>query len=280
MSKEARAGEGSGPGGSGQAAQPGQILPVDLEDGGHRAQALGIDRRIAALDCRPLRVSHAGQVGGQIDTESAGQAQIADQVGKQPRPDTAGAVNDAEEQLVQFTTHILILFDRLPSEESPVMYRMSVNPDALPAKTRVPGFSGTGGCFSSWLSHPENLKAMRRLGTLGEGGFLMQSGLHGLEVERTVRYDVHRLNIPNWQSILGQPLEEALHLRQGQRAILGYHNGEEVFTNGAKNSIENVYEMGNGVLGIEVRETVGFGTGTKIDAGIKGLVSGVSRKGS
>ena len=37
--------------------------------------------------------------------------------------------------------------------------------------------------------------------------------------------------------------------------------------------------MGGGVLGIEVRETVGFGTGTKIDAGIKGLVSGVSQKG-
>lgn len=31
--------------------------------------------------------------------------------------------------------------------------------------------------------------------------------------------------------------------------------------------------MGGGVLGIEVRETVGFGTGTKIDAG-------VSQKGS
>ncbi|HEV2275360.1 MAG TPA: hypothetical protein VGR96_14405 [Acidobacteriaceae bacterium] len=119
---------------------------------------------------------------------------------------------------------------------------------------------------------------MRRLGTLGEGGFLMQSGLHGLGVERTVRYDVHRLNIPNWQSLAGQPLEDALHLKKGQRAILGYHNGEEVFANGAKNSIENVHEMGNGVLGIEVRETVGFGTGTKIDAGIKGLVSGVSRR--
>jgi hypothetical protein len=106
----------------------------------------------------------------------------------------------------------------------------------------------------------------------------MQSGLHGLEVERTVRYDVHRLNIPNWQSIVGQSLEEALHLKQGQRAILGYHNGEEVFANGAKNYIENVHEMGNGVLSIEVRETLGLGTGTKIDAGIKGLVSGVSRK--
>lgn len=48
-----------------------------------------------------------------------------------------------------------------------------------------------------------------------------------------------------------------------------------VAADGQKNYIENVHEMGDGVLGIEVRETVPFGTGTKIDAGVKGLVSGV-----
>lgn len=117
---------------------------------------------------------------------------------------------------------------------------------------------------------------MRRLGTLGEGGFLMRNNLYGLGVERTVRYDVHELKVPGWQSIIGQPIEEALGLRKGQKAILGYYNGNPVYANGSKNYIENVYEMGEGVLGIEVRETVGFGTGTKIDVGgIKGLVSGV-----
>ena len=33
--------------------------------------------------------------------------------------------------------------------------------------------------------------------------------------------------------------------------------------------------MGDGKLGIEVRETVGFGTGTKVDP-VKGLVHGVT----
>lgn len=33
--------------------------------------------------------------------------------------------------------------------------------------------------MSNWLSHPENLKAMRRLGTLGEGGFLMRNNSTG-----------------------------------------------------------------------------------------------------
>jgi hypothetical protein len=132
--------------------------------------------------------------------------------------------------------------------------------------------------LSHWLSDPENLKSMRRLGTLGEGGFLMRNNLHGLGVERTVRYDVHRLNIPGWQSMVGQPIEEALGLRSGQHAILGYYNGNPVFANGTKNYIENVYDMGQGVLGVEVRETVGFGTGTKIDAGVKGLISGVSSR--
>ena len=61
----------------------------------------------------------------------------------------------------------------------------------------------------------------------------MQNNLHGLGVERTVRYDVHQLNIPGWQSITGQPIEEALGMKKGQRAILGYKNGNPVFANGA-----------------------------------------------
>ena len=124
---------------------------------------------------------------------------------------------------------------------------------AKAAKTRVPGFAGTGGGISSWLSDPQNLKSMRRLGTLGEGGFLMQNNLHGLGVERTVRYDVHQLNIPGWQSITGQPIEEALGMKKGQQTIIGYKNGNPIFANGQQNFIENVFEMGQGVLGVEVR---------------------------
>lgn len=111
--------------------------------------------------------------------------------------------------------------------------------------------------ISHWLSDPRNLKSMRRLGTLGEGGFLMQNNLHGLGVERTVRYDVHQLNIPGWQSITGQSIEEVLGMKKGQKAILGYHNGNPVFANGQQNYIENVFETGQGVLGIEVRTANG-----------------------
>lgn len=100
---------------------------------------------------------------------------------------------------------------------------------------------------------------MRHLGTLGDGGFLMQNNLHGLGVERTVRYDVHQLNIPKWQSIIGQPIEEALGMKKGQRAVLGYKNGNPVFANGQQNYIENVFEMGQGVLGVEVRTATGPG---------------------
>lgn len=59
--------------------------------------------------------------------------------------------------------------------------------------------------MSSWLSHPENLKAMRRLGTLGEGGFLMRNNLYGLNIERTVRYDINAetFKVPGWQSSIG-----------------------------------------------------------------------------
>ena len=81
----------------------------------------------------------------------------------------------------------------------------------------------------------------------------MQNNLHGLGVERTVRYDVHQLNIPGWQSITGQSVEEALGLKKGQQTIIGYKNGNPVFANGARNYIENVHEMGGGVLGVEVR---------------------------
>lgn len=129
--------------------------------------------------------------------------------------------------------------------------------------------------LSHWLSDPKNLKAMRRLGTLGEGGFLMRNNLYGMGVERTVRYDVHELHVPDWESMIGSSVEETLGLKKGQKAVLGYFNGNPVVAGGTKNYIENVHDMGDGTLGIEVREVVPFGTGTKIDAGVKGLVSGV-----
>jgi hypothetical protein len=129
--------------------------------------------------------------------------------------------------------------------------------------------------LSHFLSDPKNLKAMRRLGTLGEGGFLMRNNLYGMGVERTVRYDVHELHMPDWESMIGSSVEESLGLKKGQKAVLGYFNGNPVVAGGTKNYIENVHDMGDGILGVEVREVVPFGTGTKIDAGIKGLVSGV-----
>ncbi len=116
---------------------------------------------------------------------------------------------------------------------------------------------------------------MRKTGYLGEGGFMMRNNLYGMNVERTVRYDVHELRIKDWESMIGQPIEEALDLKSDQKAILGYYNGNPITAGGQKNYIENVFEMGDGKLGIEVRETVGFGTGTKVDP-VKGLVHGVT----
>ena len=46
---------------------------------------------------------------------------------------------------------------------------------------------------------------MRKTGYLGEGGFMMRNNLYGMNVERTVRYDVHELRIKDWESMIGQP---------------------------------------------------------------------------
>ena len=105
-------------------------------------------------------------------------------------------------------------------------------------------------------SNPTNLQAMRKTGYLGEGGFMMRNNLYGMNVERTVRYDVHELRINDWESMIGQSVEEALDLKPDQKAILGYYNGNPITAGGQKNYIENVFEMGDGKLGIEVRETV------------------------
>jgi hypothetical protein len=116
---------------------------------------------------------------------------------------------------------------------------------------------------------------MRKTGYLGEGGFMMRNNLYGMNIERTVRYDVHELRIKDWESMIGQSVEEALDLKPDKKAILGYYNGNPITAGGQKNYIENVFEMREGKLGIEVRETVGFGTGTKVDP-VKGLVHGVT----
>ncbi len=91
---------------------------------------------------------------------------------------------------------------------------------------------------------------MRKTGYLGEGGFMMRNNLYGMNVERTVRYDVHELRIKDWESMIGQPVEEALGLKPDQKAILGYYNGNPITAGGQKNYIENVFEMGDGKLGM------------------------------
>jgi len=103
----------------------------------------------------------------------------------------------------------------------------------------------------------------------------MRNNLYGMNVERTVRYDVHELRVKDWQSMIGSPIEEAYGLEPDQKAILGYYNGNPITAGGEKNYIENVFQMGDGKLGVEVRETVPFGTGTKVDP-VKGLIHGVN----
>ncbi len=66
--------------------------------------------------------------------------------------------------------------------------------------------------------------------------------------------------LQRWSKVR-RPIEEALGLKKGQKAILGCYNGNPVYAEGSKNYIEKVCEMGEGKLGIEVRETVGCGTG-------------------
>ncbi len=75
---------------------------------------------------------------------------------------------------------------------------------------------------------------MRKTGYLGEGGFMMRNNLYGMNVERTVRYDVHELRIKDWESMIGQPIEEALDLKSDQKAILGYYNGNPITAGGQK----------------------------------------------
>jgi len=92
---------------------------------------------------------------------------------------------------------------------------------------------------------------MRKTGYLGEGGFMMRNSLYGMNVERTVRYDVHELRVDDWKSMIGTPIEEAYGLEPGQKAILGYYNGNPIAAGGEKNYIENVFQMGDGKLGVE-----------------------------
>ena len=106
---------------------------------------------------------------------------------------------------------------------------------------------------------------MRKTGYLGEGSYLMRNNLYGMNVERMTEYDVHELRIKDWESMIGTSIEDAHDLKKGQKAILGYENGNPITAGGQKNYIENVFEMGDGKLRIQVRETVPFGTGTKID---------------
>jgi hypothetical protein len=116
---------------------------------------------------------------------------------------------------------------------------------------------------------------LRKTGYLGEGGYLMRNNLYGMSVERTNVYQVHELRVKGWQMAQGQSIEDFFGVKKGQKVILGYQNGNPVTAGGKKNYIENVFEMGDGKLGIKVRETVPFGTGTKVDP-VKGLVHGVT----
>ncbi len=87
--------------------------------------------------------------------------------------------------------------------------------------------------------------------------------------------DVVESRVHGWQRFQGKSIEEALGRKNGQQAIPGYINGNPVTAGGDKNYIENVFEMGNGKMRIQVRETVDFGTDTKIDP-VKGIVHGVT----
>jgi len=136
--------------------------------------------------------------------------------------------------------------------------------------------------MSQWLSVPENLRAMRVTGTLGEGGIIMRNNLNGMGVEQTVRYKVHKPMVGDWQSYMGQDVESVFGNKKGSKVLLGMYGDNPVTAGGTKNYIQNVHNMGldeagNPLYELEVKEWHPLRTGTKVDVGgIKGLVSGVS----
>lgn len=128
--------------------------------------------------------------------------------------------------------------------------------------------------LSTWLSHPENLKAMKHLGNLGEGASIARRGLYGLGTERIVNYEVDSSYIKGWQNLYGTPLEDVLP--KGSTPVLGFQGGDPRVPQGHRNYIENVQDMGDGTSRVVVREVNPFGLGTKVEKnGIKGLVSDV-----
>jgi hypothetical protein len=108
---------------------------------------------------------------------------------------------------------------------------------------------------------------MKKAGRVGEGEFLTEPGLYGANVERYVRYDVHEPLIHDWDQHIGTSIEERFGASGGKQVMIGRRNGNPVTAGGAKNYIENVFDMGEGQTGILVRETRPIGTGTKFDKG-------------
>lgn len=123
--------------------------------------------------------------------------------------------------------------------------------------------------LSKELSDPKVLRAMSKTQYLGEGGHLMPHNLHGLKVEYTQNFDVADLRLKDFKP--GMVID--------QNTIIGYtKNGLPVQASGKRNIVEGVSEIGDGLLGVRVRQQFPFGTGAKIDGLVKGLVHSVSNK--
>jgi hypothetical protein len=132
----------------------------------------------------------------------------------------------------------------------------------------------------TFLSDPNHFRVMKKAGRVGEGEFLTERNLYGAQVERYVRYDVHESTIPDWDFYTDLSIEERFGAKSGQQVILGMRNGNPVTAGGVRNYIENVYDMGDGLQGILVRETKDIGTGTKWNVGSqKGLQHAFEHRG-
>ncbi len=130
--------------------------------------------------------------------------------------------------------------------------------------------------FSTWLSEPANLRAMGKLQHLGEGAFLAPRGMYGLETETLMDVSLDSFmfgkNGQNWQSFIGQSVEEVTGAGPEQEVILGQLGGDSISTlKGHKTYIENVEQMGNGIQKVSLRQVRQFKTGAKGDlGGVKG----------
>jgi hypothetical protein len=130
--------------------------------------------------------------------------------------------------------------------------------------------------IDKWLrDDPERLTSMRQIGYLGEGGALARKNLYGMGVETKTRLYMDEMYFKDWKRYEGTSIEEAFGANHGAKPLLGYDkSGNPIEARGYRNYIENVHEM-DGELGVDIRSVEKFGTGTKFDGLVKGLIHGV-----